>query len=112
MNTKVVKKIPKTQAFRKEDGDSKLNASVTAVNEKPKQTDLDEEEAQRVIQAFKAFDLDGDGSISVREFVSMLNTYATDLTATEIDEIVKESRLDVKGKMDYKEFVKFWRSMV
>ncbi len=116
MNTsssqKVVKKIPKTQAFRNDEQDSKLNESELAVKQ-PEQIDLnDEQEAKNVIEAFKAFDLDGDGFVSVREFVSMLNNYATGLSATDIDEIIKESQLDVKGKMDYKEFVDFWRNKV
>lgn len=109
---KVVKKIPKTQAFRNEEPESKPNEPVSAAKQ-PQQIDLnDEEETQRVIEAFKAFDVDGDGFVSVREFVSMLNNYATGLTATDIDEIVKESQLDVKGKMDYKEFVDFWKNKI
>lgn len=111
-SSKVAKKIPKTQAFRKEDADSKLNDSVSTVNQAQKINLNNEEETKRVVEAFKAFDMDGDGYISVREFVSMLSNYATGLTPTDIDEIVKESKLDVKGKMDYKEFVDFWTNMI
>jgi len=108
--SKVVKKIPKTQAYRKEEADSKLKES--AVNQLQAINLEDEEETKRVIEAFKAFDVDGDGFVSVREFVSMLNNYATGLTPTDIDEIVKESKLDVKGKMNYCEFVDFWKNII
>jgi len=110
MLKKVVKKIPKN---RKEDGSSPLNDSLISNLNQSQMIDLkDEEEANKVIESFKAFDMDGDGFISVREFIAMLKNFATGLTHQDVDEIVKIAKLDVKGKMDYKEFVDFWRNSV
>ena len=98
---KSAKKVPKPQAFRSE--------GVEENNENNINNEINEE--QLVIEAFKNFDLDGDGTISVREFVSMLSNYATNLTPYDIDEIIKESKLNSKGTMDYREFVGFWKRM-
>jgi Ca2+-binding EF-hand superfamily protein len=98
-SSKVVKKVPKVTAFRKEENESK--SGYSSLQKSVVMDTNDSEETNKVIQAFKSFDLDGDGYISVREFVSMLNSYSVDLTPKDIDEIVKVSKLDVKGKMDY-----------
>ncbi len=99
-SSRVVKKIPKTQAYRKEEPPVKVEQNID-LNE--------EEEIKSVIEAFETFDADKDGHLSVREFVSMLNNYCTHLSKRDIDEIVKESGLDIKGKMNYREFVEFWK---
>lgn len=92
---KTAKKVPKPQAYK---------------SEKDEMNDETNEEEQ-VIEAFKTFDFDGDGFISVREFVSMLNNYASNLSKLDIEDIIKESNLNMKGTMNYKEFVYFWRKM-
>ena len=109
--SRVVKKVPRTQAFRKDEGEAKLDESISEIKQSQPLALKTDEETKMVVDAFKSFDVDGDGFVSVREFVSMLNNYATDLTPKDIEEIVKESQLDVKGKMDYKEFVEFWKNI-
>ena len=98
---RTAKKVPKPQAFV---------AEKTVENNDPN-NEQEVDEDQQIIEAFKTFDLDGDGRISVREFVSMMHTCAPDLTPEDINEIVKESDLDHKGSMDYYEFIEFWKSM-
>ena len=105
---KSTKKVPRPQAYRNET--SVLNESNISNVDQAQVHEVDNEEAV-VIEAFKNFDVDGDGFVSVREFVSMMKNYAPNLTPNDVDEIVKESKLDVKGKMDYREFVEFWKNM-
>ena len=93
---RTAKKIPKPQAFTNDENENKN----TGVNEE-----------EQVIEAFKTFDIDGDGTISVREFIAMLKNFSSNLSEYDINDIIKESKVDVKGTMDYREFVDFWRRM-
>ncbi len=112
---KIAKKIPKTQAFRNE---TKIDSFISNVEEKAKESkdnsnnevqNIDED--QKILEAFRAFDLNGDGKMSCFEFTSMLSTCAPDLTSKDIEEIIKESNLDAKGFMNYEEFIQFWKKM-
>ena len=104
---KTTKKVPKPQAFRVEPEQILTNVNVPLNSENP--NDFNEEE--HVIEAFKNFDLDGDGTISVREFVSMMSNYCTNLTKIDVMEILTECKLDMKGTINYRDFVYFWNRM-
>ncbi len=104
---KIAKKIPKNKAFVKEDNEKEIEETVKNQNQNPP----DYEEEERVIEAFKNFDLDGDGSISVREFISMMTNYSTNLNKSDINDIINECKLDVKGSINYRDFVYFWNRM-
>lgn len=67
----------------------------------------DEEE---VIRAFMTFDKDGNGWLSMDEFKHILCNLGDKFTEQECLEIFKEADLDHDGKLQYREFVDFWKS--
>ena len=71
-----------------------------------------EEEAKQVLEAFNTFDRDKNGYISIDEMKHILDIVDEDakLTEHEIEEIFKEADLNQDGKLDYHEFVQFWRT--
>ena len=96
---RTARKVKKPQAYNTEES--------TENNEEPKE--LDEEE--QILEAFKTFDVDKDGTMSIREFTDMLHTCAPDLTKADIDEIIHESKFDKSGHMNYEDFIQFWKQM-
>jgi Ca2+-binding EF-hand superfamily protein len=62
--------------------------------------------------AFNAFDKDGDGSITHDDIKSILASLNEDITAAEIDEIVKEADVDGSNKINYEEYVKLMVSYI
>mmetsp|Transcript_62901 Transcript_62901/g.109823 ORF Transcript_62901/g.109823 Transcript_62901/m.109823 type:complete len:196 (-) Transcript_62901:34-621(-) len=62
---------------------------------------------QRIMDAFKAFDMDSSGFICGKEFRHILTQYGTRrLTEEEVKYLFEETDLDGDGKIYYKEFVK------
>ncbi len=71
----------------------------------------EENEEDEIIKAFQTFDVDKDDYISNQEFRHILCNIGTDrFTQDECDEIFKEADLDNDGRLNYREFVAFWRS--
>jgi Ca2+-binding EF-hand superfamily protein len=64
---------------------------------------------EKVLDAFSFFDSTGKGSISCREYYSIL-LGAGGLTEADIDLIFKESKLEIDGVVDYRKFVNFWEN--
>ncbi|KAL7328596.1 hypothetical protein PS15p_206841 [Mucor circinelloides] len=59
-----------------------------------------------LVEAFKVFDKDQDGSITQDELRSVMANLGQKLTSQELDEMIKEADTDGDGKINYKEFVK------
>merc|ERR1712018_346429 len=57
-------------------------------------------------EAFKIFDRDKDGYISMKELKKVCSMLGTMLTKEELDEFMAEADADGNGKLDYDEFVK------
>jgi calmodulin len=68
--------------------------------------DLTEEE--EVIRAFETFDKDKNGYLTIDELRHILTTLGDKFTDEEVDEIFREADVNRDGKLEYKEFVKFW----
>jgi calmodulin len=69
-----------------------------------------ESEEEAVIRAFKVFDRDQNGFLSVAEFKHILVNLGDKFTEAEVDEIFREADLDGDGQIDYHEFVDFWKN--
>merc|ERR1712198_229406 len=75
---------------------------------KQKAGEVDEEADLR--EAFKIFDRDKDGYISMKELKKVANMLGTMLTKEELEEFMAEADADGNGKLDYDEFVKMMLS--
>ncbi|XP_070578313.1 calmodulin-like isoform X2 [Ptychodera flava] len=56
--------------------------------------------------AFRVFDTDDTGYITVDELRHLMTTMGEKLSADEMDEMVKDANADEDGKVNYQEFVK------
>ena len=70
--------------------------------EKMKGPDTEEE----LKEAFKLFDMDGNGYITSHELRNIMANLGEELTPEQIEEMVKEADLDGDGQIDYNEFTK------
>jgi len=57
-------------------------------------------------EAFKIFDRDNDGYISIHEFKRVSTLLGANLRCDEIEELMQQADLDGNGLLDYEEFVK------
>ena len=62
-----------------------------------------------VVEAFKIFDKDNSGTISLDEMKKILLKYTTDFTESEIEEIFKLIDTDQNGFISYAEFADVWK---
>ena len=68
-------------------------------------------EEEEVMKAFQVFDANGDGHITCNEFTYILCNLGDDrFTKEECADIFKEADLDRSGRLNYKEFVDFWKN--
>jgi len=56
-------------------------------------------------QAFLKIDSNGDGVLSVQEFIKAIGPLARLLSATELQDLVDQFDKDASGTVDFKEFV-------
>merc|ERR1711872_407626 len=70
----------------------------------------EEDQMEDLRHAFKIFDGDGDGYISLRELRRVTTTLGQALTDEEVDMFMAEADLNGDGKLDYDEFVKMMLS--
>ena len=59
-----------------------------------------------IIEAFKVFDKDGNGTISAFELRHVLTSLGEKLTDEEVDEMMREANIDMKSLINYETFVK------
>lgn len=58
------------------------------------------------MEAFKAFDRDGDGFISAKELKFVMENLGETMTIEEAEEMLKEADLDEDNRMNYEEFLR------
>ena len=103
------KEIDKLMADFDNDGDGKLSFDEFVTFLQQSYVILDEIEA--VIRAFKTFDRNDSGKIDLGEFKFILTKLGHKLSDDVVKLIFKESKLENEGKMDYYEFVDFWKKI-
>lgn len=64
------------------------------------------EVSNEMLEAFRYFDKDGDGTISASEIRSVMDALGEDLSDTEIDEMITEADRKGRGGVTYEDFVK------
>ena len=79
-----------------------LEEFVTLMNKRNKETDPEEE----VINAFKVFDREGNGTISSIDLKYLMTTLGDKITEEEIDEMLRDADIDGDGYINYEEFVR------
>lgn len=86
------------------DGSGTIDFSefLTMSTRNMKEADSEEE----MIEAFRVFDKDGNGSISASELRQIMANLGQKLTDEEVDEMIREADMDGDGQIDYQEFVK------
>ena len=68
-----------------------------------KMKDMDSEE--KIREAFRVFDKDGNGFISAAELRHVMTNLGEKLTDEEVDEMIREADIDGDGQVNYEEFV-------
>lgn len=64
------------------------------------------EEDEELLQAFKIFDADGNGTISKDELKRVMDMLGEKLSESQIDEMMKEADINGDGEIDFGEFKK------
>jgi calmodulin len=59
-----------------------------------------------LIEAFRLFDREGSGTVSVTEFKHVMTTLGDALSDEEAEELLRKADIDEKGLINYDEFVK------
>ena len=67
-----------------------------------------EEDNNEIIDSFRFFDKNSDGTISVRELKYILTFLGDKMDENEVKEIFDQIDINNDGNINYTEFVKFW----
>ncbi|XP_067324502.1 calmodulin-like [Anolis sagrei] len=65
-----------------------------------------EDQEAEIREAFRVFDKNGNGYITVGELRHVMTNLGEKLTDAEVDQMIKEADLDGDGKVNYEEFVR------
>lgn len=109
-NDMTLKEVKELIANLDEDGSGEIGFEefVTFVQRTQVNEQITDEE--EVIRAFKTFDKDGSGYLSCAEFRYILCSLGDRFSQAEADEVFKEADLDKDGRLNYREFVEFWKN--
>eukprot|EP00961_Rhodomonas_salina_P238263 3220491-Rhodomonas_salina.2 len=84
------------------DGTVDFPSFLTIMARKMKDQDTEDD----IIEAFRVFDKDGNGTISAAELRHVMTNLGEKLTDEEVDEMIREADVNGDGIIDYKEFTK------
>lgn len=65
----------------------------------------DTETEEEIIDAFRAFDKEGNGKITVNELIHIMKNLGEPMAQEDIDDMISQSGADKDGNIDYQEFV-------
>lgn len=75
---------------------------LSLMAKKMKDTDTEEE----LIEAFKVFDIEGNGVISAMRLRELMETLGTKLPSAEIDQMIQEADINRDGRINYVDLVR------
>ena len=61
---------------------------------------------EELVDAFKVFDMEGNGLISAEELKDLLANIGEKLTADELEMVVRDEDVDINGQINYVDFVR------
>ena len=70
---------------------------------------LSKDETSELIEAFKIFDINNTGKISVKNLKQILVKIGQDLKEEEADDLIKYIDVDKEGNIDYADFIQVWK---
>ena len=95
------------EVFTEVGGDGKIDFDEFVILMEEYIQSLGEDE---LIKAFKDYDKNNTGKMTVRDFKYILTNYGDDiLNEREADDLFRESGLNDKDYVQYEDFIKFWR---
>ena len=65
-----------------------------------------------LVEAFKVFDRDGDGSVSVDELMTIMTMLGERLTREEVETMIRDADKDEDGELNFEEFKSIWFNSV
>ncbi len=70
---------------------------------------LSKENVNELMEAFKIFDINNTGKISVKNLKQILVKIGQDLKEEEADDLIKYIDVDKEGNIDYADFIQVWK---
>ncbi len=70
----------------------------------------DTETEEKLVEAFKVFDRDGNDLVSAAELRTLMTNLGGKLTDEEVDEMIRDADVDGDGHINYDEFVRMMMS--
>ena len=70
---------------------------------------LPKENVNELLDAFKAFDINNTGKISVKNFKKVLIDFGQEFNENEVEDIVKYIDVDREGNIDIEDFIETWK---
>ena len=92
-------------------GDGKLDFEEFVTFMEKRDKFIDEDDEEMVLRAFKSFDKDHDGKITIYEFRYILSQLGDSFTDEECDTLFKECDLNNDGILFYEDFINFWKNL-
>ncbi len=78
-------------------GEIDFEEFLTMMAKKMREADSEEE----VREAFRVFDKDGDGFLTLKELRQVMSNLGENMTDEELEEMIREADLDGDGKINY-----------
>ena len=100
--SEVVQATTTAEIYTDQSGSIEFSEFLQLMRRRMRDTDTEEE----MVEAFKVFDLDGNGLISLNELVLVMKQIGENLNERDCEEIIKAGDKDNDGHLNYDEFIR------